>query len=45
MADIIIEKIYKKPIFSWGASNFSKEGDTRKTYMRAVKTADNGNYK
>ena len=45
MADIIIEKIFKKPIFSWGASNLSKEGDTRKTYMRAVKTADNGNYK
>jgi Fic-DOC domain mobile mystery protein B len=44
MADIIIEKIYKKPIFSWGASDLSKEGDTRKTYLRAVKTADNGNY-
>lgn len=44
MADIIIEKIYKKPIFSLGASNLSKEGDTRKTYLRALKTADNGNY-
>ena len=44
MADIIIEKIYKKPIFSWGATKLSKEGDTRKTYLRAVKTADNGNY-
>lgn len=45
MADIIIEKIYKKPIFSWGASNLSKAGEFRKTYLRAVKAADNGNYK
>jgi Fic-DOC domain mobile mystery protein B len=44
MADIIIEKIYKKPIFSWGASNLSKEGNNRKTYLKAVKAADNGNY-
>jgi Fic-DOC domain mobile mystery protein B len=44
MADIIIEKIYKEPIFSWGASNLSKEDDTRKTYLKAVKAADNGNY-
>lgn len=44
MADIIIEKIFKKPIFSWGASNLSKEGDTRKKYLRAVKAADAGDY-
>jgi Fic-DOC domain mobile mystery protein B len=44
MADIIIEKIYKLPVFSWGAANTSKEGDTRKAYLTAIKTADKGDY-
>jgi Fic-DOC domain mobile mystery protein B len=44
MADIIIEKIFKKPIFSWGAFNLSKEDDSRKTYIKALKAADNGEY-
>jgi fido (protein-threonine AMPylation protein) len=26
MADIIVEKIYKQPVFSWGAANLSGEG-------------------
>ena len=44
MADIIIEKIYKQPVFSWGAANLSSERDTRTTYLKAVKTADKGDY-
>lgn len=44
MADIIIEKIYKQRVFSWGAANLSDEGDTRKSYLMAVKTADRGDY-
>ncbi len=44
MADIIIEKIYKQPVFSWGAENLSSETGTRITYLKAVKTADQGNY-
>jgi Fic-DOC domain mobile mystery protein B len=44
MADIIIEKIYNKPPFSWGAANLSKHTDGRKTYLRAVKQADRGNF-
>lgn len=44
MADIIIEKIYKQPVFSWGAANLSSEYDTRKAYLKAVKTADKGDY-
>lgn len=44
LADIIIEKIYKQPVFSWGAANLSDEGDTRKSYLKAVKTADRGDY-
>jgi len=44
LADIIIEKIYKQPVFSWGAANLTDEGDTRKSYLKAVKTADTGDY-
>lgn len=44
LADIIIEKIYKQPVFSWGTANLSDEGDTRKSYLKAVKTADTGDY-
>jgi fido (protein-threonine AMPylation protein) len=36
MADIIIEKIYKRPVFTWGAS--------RAEYLKAVKAADQGDY-
>jgi Fic-DOC domain mobile mystery protein B len=44
MADIIIEKIYKLPVFTWGAANLSGEGDARAAYLRAVKAADKGDY-
>jgi Fic-DOC domain mobile mystery protein B len=44
IADIIIEKIYKYPVFSWGAANLSNEGDSRAAYIKAVKTADKGDY-
>lgn len=44
MADIVIEKIFKMPIFSWGALNLSKESDVRVSYIKAVKAADRGNY-
>lgn len=44
MADIIIEKIYKQPVFSWGAGNFYSEGNTRTAYLKAVKAADMGEY-
>lgn len=44
MADIISEKIFKLPVFSWGAANLSSEGDTRTAYLKAVKSADKGDY-
>ena len=44
MADIIIEKIYKQPVFSWGAARLNNEGDTRTAYLKAVKAADIGDY-
>jgi Fic-DOC domain mobile mystery protein B len=42
MADIIIEKIYKLPVFTWGAANLVKQGDTRMEYINAIKAADGG---
>ncbi len=44
MADIIVEKLYKRSVFSWGAANLSKESRIREIYLRAVKEADKGNY-
>ncbi len=44
MADIIIEKIYRMPVFSWGAANLSNDGDIRSVYLKAVKEADKGDY-
>jgi Fic-DOC domain mobile mystery protein B len=52
MADIIIEKIYKMPVFTWAAVSFSSvepapglpKGDARTAYLRALKAADRGDY-
>ncbi len=44
MADIIIEKIFGNTPFSWGTENLSKDSNTRKTYLKAVKEADNNKY-
>ena len=44
IADIIIEKIYKQPVFSWGDSNFSEETDIRDKYLKALRKADKGNF-
>jgi Fic-DOC domain mobile mystery protein B len=45
MADIIIEKLFKQPVFTWGAANLVKQGDTRKAYLSAIKSADAGDIK
>ena len=44
MADIIIEKIYNRPVFTWGAVQHLPKGDARLTYLKAVKAADEGDY-
>ena len=43
MADIIMESIFGKEIFSWHQSNMVKADETRKVYIKALKEADNGN--
>ncbi len=42
MADIIAEKIFKQPVFTWGTANLLKGGDVRSAYLIAIKQADKG---
>jgi Fic-DOC domain mobile mystery protein B len=42
MADILITKILKQPVFTWGTGNLVKQGDTRAVYLSAIKKADQG---
>lgn len=40
MADLIMEKLYKKNFFTWGSTNLVKANETRSNYIKAVKKAD-----
>lgn len=42
LADIIIESIFGKEVFSWGRSNLIKSDNLRKDYINSLKEADNG---
>ena len=42
IADIIIEKIYQLPVFSWGSKSLVDENDSRKNYLIAIRKADKG---
>lgn len=44
MADLIINKVYKMPLFSWGTEDLIKEGKARSNYLNAIRAADDGNY-
>jgi len=44
IADIIIEKLYNKPVFSWGATKHSDDDDSRTAYLKAIKLADKNDY-
>ena len=43
MADIIMESIFGKEIFTWHQSNMVKADEIRKEYINALRKADNGN--
>ncbi len=43
-ADLIIEKIFNKPVFTWGTEGLIHAGKTRSNYIIAIKEADKGNY-
>lgn len=43
MADIILDSLSKVEMFTWHQSNMVKANETRKTYIQALREADNGN--
>ena len=43
MADIIIESVFDKEVFSWHRSNMVRPDETRKRYIAAIRAGDNGN--
>jgi len=43
MADIIIESIFAKEVFTWHYSNMVNPDKIRKKYITAIKEGDNGN--
>jgi hypothetical protein len=45
MADILMESIFGKEIFSWHQSNLVNASKIRKNYIQALKEADKGNIK
>ena len=43
MADIIMESIFGKELFSWHQSNMVKADEIRKAYIKSLREADIGN--
>lgn len=44
IADIIVEKIFQQPVFTWGANQPPEQGDVRVNYLKAMKAADQGDF-
>lgn len=44
IADIMIEKIYQQPVFSWGGASLSVDMDIRAQYLKAIRKADKGDF-
>lgn len=45
MADVIMENIFMRALFTWHQSNMVRADKTRKEYISSLKEADNGNIK
>ncbi|HVI49318.1 MAG TPA: mobile mystery protein B [Chitinophaga sp.] len=44
MADILIEKVLRGNVFTWGAKNFVNTGEYRAAYLHALREADKGKF-
>ncbi len=42
MADILIGKILKRPVFTWGSISIFQQGEARTAYISALRSADEG---
>lgn len=45
IADIIINQIFGKPVFTWNSSNLNIKGKARSNYLTAIRLADSGDIK
>ncbi len=45
IADVLVNKGFGKPYFTWGSVNLTKEGEARNRYLTALRSADNQDYK
>ena len=45
ISDILVSHGLGKPHFTWGKKNLINKGEARSKYLRALKDADNGDYK
>jgi Fic-DOC domain mobile mystery protein B len=44
MADLILEKLLNAAPFTWGSAVLTKQGESRSTYIKALKSADDHDY-
>lgn len=44
MADLIVERVYGKPYFSWGGSQLVTDDEVRSRYIETLKEADRGSF-
>jgi Fic-DOC domain mobile mystery protein B len=44
IADVIISKIFHKPVFGWGNKSSLSDIELRAFYLKSLQEADNGNY-
>lgn len=45
MADVLVNKGFGKPYFTWGSVNLTKVGEARTRYLAALRAADQTDYK
>jgi Fic-DOC domain mobile mystery protein B len=45
LADVLINKVFGKSYFTWGSQSLIKEGEARRAYLKALREADNLDYK
>lgn len=44
IADVIIEKIFNREVFTWGGKDLVQRSEFRALYLNALRMADRGNY-
>lgn len=45
IADVLINKVFGKSYFTWGSKSLVKKGEARTAYLKALRDADNLDYK